>query len=161
MGVNDFTYNTREAYPRGVSSSLTGVRKGRRDYPQIRSVGRLRARLGLFDETVFRAFKRHAKCLYLCKRSRAGLTKTRDRRLWDETIWDLAQSPYLPPVVRKAITRLPQQQFDQAKRYGWHALDSFLLMESKHWECKLSQSLLAMDQMLERDPKWADWRTLG
>lgn len=164
----DFIYNKRSDYPRGVSDCYTGNRrcrgslKNKGEFPQIRSLERLRRRLGLLNQTVYQAFQDDAQALFRIRCGRTNATKTSDRKLWDAMLWELASSPYLPPVVRDALTHLPAGRWDQLKRYAWHGFDNIVNLITKSERDRSQEQDEEMAEFLCRNPRWVKWeKNLG
>lgn len=153
-----FLYNKRSDYPKGRSKNYLGNRIGNRSsFPELRCVKRIRKRLGQIDQRIYNGLVADIKACYRIKRhDNPGikLTKTNAPERWVELLKMVAKSPNRPPIVRKALNRLAFDEWDQLKRYVWHALDNLVMILTKHCEEMVLESQKAMDEFLNKNPSW-------
>lgn len=150
-GVQNYpTERSNQYLPGGCSGNRTS------DYPQIRSIETLRQRLGLEDDTVYHGVRATIHSVYRSKRKTPGETKRRNRPLWDETLWEIAATDVFPPAIRNGILELPRTEWDQLKRFLWHALDNLVALNTKPVEQSWKNSMEALKRYLENHPEWGD-----
>ncbi|RPA80012.1 hypothetical protein BJ508DRAFT_307921, partial [Ascobolus immersus RN42] len=148
LNLSQFNYHSIKDYPYGWSYHRIGLRRYRTlttsTYPPIRSVKVIRQRLGLWNKAIFESFRRDVQAAYRARRIGVPFQQRMKRArndLWTDTIEEITESLFLPPLVRTCIRDTPSRYlWNRRRRAVIHAIESLTEIEAKKIEREFKRS---------------------
>lgn len=148
LNLSQFKYHSINDYPYGWSYHRIGLRRFRTltasTYPPIRSIKVIRQRLGLWNKAIFESFRKDVQAAYRARRIGVPFQQRMKRArndLWTDTIEEITESLFLPPLVRTCIRDTPSRYlWNRRRRAVIHAIESLTEIEAKKIEREFKRS---------------------